>query len=287
VHRAISVVVLAVLAGSIGLAVAPVAEARTVPAHATNGKLVHQRLKSAISSLKVATEAPSGYKRAKFRLWTDQDGDCRNTRAEVLGSESKAKTTGTCTIKTGRWKSAYDGRTYTSASKLDIDHVVPLREAWSSGAKKWSAARRTAYANDLADSHTLIAVSLTKSRSKGDREPGKWMPAKGRCAYITSWVIVKVRWGLTVDKREKALLLTWATTCKNPVITTHLAVVKKASSSSDSTTGGTTGGTSGGIDPQFSTCTAAKAAGYGPYRSGVDPEYGWYEDRDHDGIVCE
>lgn len=40
-------------------------------------------------------------------------------------------------------------------------------------------------------------------------------------------------------------------------------------------------------DPRFDTCTAAKAAGYGPYRAGVDHEYDWYQDRDSDGIVCE
>jgi hypothetical protein len=43
----------------------------------------------------------------------------------------------------------------------------------------------------------------------------------------------------------------------------------------------------GQTDPRFATCKAAKAAGYGPYRSGVDPEYAWYQDRDKDGIVCE
>jgi len=40
-------------------------------------------------------------------------------------------------------------------------------------------------------------------------------------------------------------------------------------------------------DPRFKTCAAAKRAGYGPYRRGVDPEYAWYQDRDHDGTVCE
>ncbi|MFC3739412.1 excalibur calcium-binding domain-containing protein [Paractinoplanes deccanensis] len=43
----------------------------------------------------------------------------------------------------------------------------------------------------------------------------------------------------------------------------------------------------GGTDPRFSTCTKAKAAGYGPYTQGEDPEYDWYDDRDNDGVVCE
>jgi len=47
------------------------------------------------------------------------------------------------------------------------------------------------------------------------------------------------------------------------------------------------GGGGGGNDPQFSSCTAAKANGYGPYVRGVDPEYAWYRDGDGDGTVCE
>lgn len=43
----------------------------------------------------------------------------------------------------------------------------------------------------------------------------------------------------------------------------------------------------GGTDPDMGTCKAAKAAGLGPYRVGVDPEYHWYKDADSDGIVCE
>ncbi|MEV0385786.1 thermonuclease family protein [Nonomuraea sp. NPDC050643] len=42
-----------------------------------------------------------------------------------------------------------------------------------------------------------------------------------------------------------------------------------------------------GNDPRYKTCAEANAAGYGPYRRDVDPEYAWYQDRDGDGIVCE
>jgi endonuclease YncB( thermonuclease family) len=43
----------------------------------------------------------------------------------------------------------------------------------------------------------------------------------------------------------------------------------------------------GPTDQRFPTCKAAKAAGFGPYVSGQDPEYDWYRDADHDGVVCE
>jgi hypothetical protein len=42
-----------------------------------------------------------------------------------------------------------------------------------------------------------------------------------------------------------------------------------------------------GTDPRFGTCAEAKAAGYGPYYQGQDPEYDWYRDADSDGVVCE
>ncbi|MCT9931692.1 thermonuclease family protein [Planotetraspora sp. A-T 1434] len=42
-----------------------------------------------------------------------------------------------------------------------------------------------------------------------------------------------------------------------------------------------------GVDPRFPTCAEANRHGYGNYKKGVDVEYGWYFDRDHDGIVCE
>jgi hypothetical protein len=40
-------------------------------------------------------------------------------------------------------------------------------------------------------------------------------------------------------------------------------------------------------DPRFGTCREANEHGYEDYRQGVDIEYDWYEDRDHDGRACE
>jgi hypothetical protein len=65
----------------------------------------------------------------------------------------------------------YDGVTTTNPSKFDIDHVVPLGEAWVSGARKWTTAKRTTYANDLGYAWSLDAVTAHSNRSKGDRDP--------------------------------------------------------------------------------------------------------------------
>src|SRR3954452_15958871 len=101
-------------------------------AQADASTTVKVRLRTAIKNLPVASETPTGYVRDKFQLWIDADRDCQNTRAEVLVSESKVGTTGGCTIRTGRWFSYYDRKTWTQASSLDIDHLVPLKEAWDS-----------------------------------------------------------------------------------------------------------------------------------------------------------
>lgn len=43
---------------------------------------------------------------------------------------------------------------------------------------------------------------------------------------------------------------------------------------------------SGTNDPRFATCKQARAAGFGPYVKGQDPEYYWYPDPNRDGTVC-
>jgi len=253
-------------------------------AKAINGYKFTVTVKSAVEKLKLATENRYGYERSKFKHWHDADRDCQNTRAEVLKTESQVATTG-CSIKYGKWYSTYDGVTLKLASDVDIDHVVALAEAWDSGARGWSAARREAYANDLADPRSLIAVSDDSNQAKSDKDPVDWLPARNVCGYIRMWTLVKLRWDLKVDTAEKAFLREAAANCPSMSFTTHKAGVKVTAY----TTGGSTGGTGGGTtnDPRFETCTAAKAAGYGPYVRGRDPEYYWYTDRDSDGIVCE
>lgn len=201
------------------------------PAHASsyagNGSLVVLRMTAAINALRVAAETPSGYDRDLFPTWTDQDHDGCDTRAEVLirTSTVPATTNQYCTVQTGRWYDWYDDTTYRSASQLDIDHLVPLAEVWASGGRRWNAARREAYANDLADPRTLVPVSLHANRSKGDQEPDEWMPIDHPCRYVRSWVVVKTRWSLAIDRAEKADLLRMATYCGNPTLRTHVATV--------------------------------------------------------------
>lgn len=174
-----------------------------------------------VKALQQAPESPEGYKRSSFRHWTDEDADGCNTRSEVLADEAdpgppkEYSADQTCAPKTGEWTSAYDGKVITRARDLDIDHFVPLKEAWRSGAREWTADRREAYANDLTHEDALIAVSASSNRSKSDRDPASWLPPDEgyRCQYIVTWVHVKEVWELSVDADEREALLREAASC--------------------------------------------------------------------------
>ena len=160
-----------------------------------------------LRGIRIAKEQNSGYVRAKFVHWIDADGNSCDTREEVLIAESTSKAQVDaygCKVVEGDWWSAYDGITTTSPSTFDIDHFVPLKEAWGSGAWSWSAAKRQTYANDLSDARALIAVTASSNRSKGDKDPTQWMPANGAitCAYLSDWVAVKAHWSLSMDESE-------------------------------------------------------------------------------------
>lgn len=171
-------------------------------------------LGAALNRLKVQPEYSSGYSRSKFenggRDWIDADGDGLDTRAEVLIDESKVSVIITRGIvRTGRWVSLYDNLTWTISTDVDIDHVVALSEAWKSGAYRWSASRRIAFANDLGVSWSLRAVTDNVNASKGDRDPASWLPPyrASTCTYLVGWVGVKLRWGLSVDAAEKSAII--------------------------------------------------------------------------------
>lgn len=215
-HRATSYLLAAALAALLaiaGLLVAP------SPAHAAT---YSASVTQAVADLPIATENRTGYSRDLFRHWIDADGDGCNTRNEVLLSEAdSAPSVGSgCALSGGRWYSYYDATSYTSASSLDIDHMVPLAEAWDSGASRWSASRREAFANDLGFYGSLIAVSASSNRSKSDQDPAEWMPSGSRCRYVTEWVSVKHRWGLAVDSAEKQALTSYAAGCSQTVSVT-------------------------------------------------------------------
>src|SRR4051794_37567832 len=184
---------------------------------------VSSPLRTLVAGMTVAAEVRTGYDRTLFPLWIDADGDGCNTRYEVLIAEATtAPTIGAgCKLTGGRWYSYYDNAYWTDPADLDIDHMVPLAEAWDSGARTWTTARRQSYANDLDDPRPLVAVTDNVNQAKGDRDPAEWMPSysSATCRYVDEWVADKTRWRLTVDSAEKTALTSLAADCPNVTLT--------------------------------------------------------------------
>lgn len=165
-----------------------------------------QNAERVLNSLPVSSERDSGYERELFKHWSDLDGDGCNTREEVLMAERVDGTVRDCEVVNGRWRSKYDGVVTSSSRSFDIDHMVPLKEAWDSGAWRWNANTRERFANDLGYAGSLIAVSASSNRSKSDRDPPDWLPEAKVCNYAKTWIAVKFRWRLAVDTAEKSEL---------------------------------------------------------------------------------
>jgi hypothetical protein len=156
----------------------------------------------------------AGYSRELFRTWLDFDNDGCDTRQEVLAEEASGPVQrgsygGRCPVViAGQWTSIYDGVQVTEPGDLDIDHLVPLAEAWRSGAHAWDPERRARFANDLDEPDHLIAVTASSNRSKGDHPPNEWRPParESWCRYATAWIRVKVTWHLTATTAEREAL---------------------------------------------------------------------------------
>ena len=158
------------------------------------------------------------YYRELYGEWTDADGDCQNTRQEVLIQESTIPVTLNrkgCKVLSGRWEDPYTGKVFTDPRDLEIDHFIPLAEVHRSGGSHCFYSKRQEYANDLYDPRTLIAVFGPTSRSKGDRGPANWLPPNKdyRCEYMRTWVALKKYWDLLMDKREEEFLNQELTSC--------------------------------------------------------------------------
>ncbi|AXB45602.1 HNH endonuclease family protein [Amycolatopsis albispora] len=149
----------------------------------------------------------AGYDREQYPHWSAHENNC-NTRELVLKRDGTDVRTGSdCAPSSGTWTSPYDWETWTKASDVDIDHVVPLGHSWVSGARSWTKERREQFANDL-ERPQLITVTDNVNQQKSDKAPDEWKPplVSYWCAYAGDWIEVKHHYGLTVTEREKTAL---------------------------------------------------------------------------------
>ncbi|EPS45407.1 hypothetical protein H072_584 [Dactylellina haptotyla CBS 200.50] len=171
--------------------------------------------KARLGNLTVAKSGPgTGYSRELFPHWRMQEGEC-NTREDVLKRDgTDVKCDAKCAATSGSWLCPYTGKIYTKASDIDIDHMVPLKNAWISGAANWTTARRGDFANDLKNPQ-LWAVKDNINQGKSDSSPDAWKPplATFHCTYASAWVAVKSIWGLSITDAEKKALGEMLNTC--------------------------------------------------------------------------
>lgn len=198
---------------------APAVPAQAASAAGLPTPITAAAARTALGALQVsAPHSMAGYSRAKFPHWQSQSrkGAGCDTREVVLKRDGTGvQQDDQCRATSGTWRSAYDGKSFTVANQLDIDHVVPLANAWRSGADAWSTQRRRALANDLTQPQ-LIAVSAASNRSKGDQSPDQWKPTLRTywCTYARAWVDVKQHYALSVTSAEKTALTEMLDTCK-------------------------------------------------------------------------
>lgn len=151
--------------------------------------------------------------------WSDVDGNGCNQRDDVLLRDALPETAvvapqGQCDhdVLAGEWIDPYTGKhlvfedlkDLSQARAVQIDHIVPLAEAWVSGAAAWSDEERLLFANDL---DVLVASDGPTNASKGADDPAAWRPKQAhQCAYAVRWIIVKAEWDLGVDASERRAL---------------------------------------------------------------------------------
>ena len=123
----------------------------------------------------------------------------RDSTGQIVFKDEKE-----CSVKSGKWKDPYTGKIFTDPKMLDIDHMVPLKNAHESGAWTWSAKQKQEYANYLKFRRHLLAVSLSENRRKGDKGPDKYLPPHEAylCTYVQDWVKIKEDWELEMTEDE-------------------------------------------------------------------------------------
>lgn len=134
-------------------------------------------------------------------------GECMNTRALVLvrDSQSKVDTNNNCSVLTGEWHDPYTDMNFNKASDIQIDHVVPLKNAYMTGAHSWDYLKRCLYANYLGSKTHLLPVNGSENERKGDRSPREYMPPSKQytCQYLRNWLEIKYVWKLAMTPLEK------------------------------------------------------------------------------------
>jgi len=168
----------------------------------------------------------SGYSRSQFGEGWGNIGNC-DTRNYILVRDLKSvtyRTSPACTVATGVLHDPYTGSTINfvrgvgTSLAVQIDHVVPLSNAWSTGAQALSYSTRVALANDPLE---LLAVDGPTNEAKSDSDAANWLPPRTAywCPYVARQVAVKAKYHLWMTAAEKSAISSILhTKCPNQLV---------------------------------------------------------------------
>ena len=249
------------------------------------------------------------YNRDDWPHWTDENADCQNTRHEVLIEESVEpvvyKTDDACSVASGKWYGAYTDQFYYDPSDLDVDHLIPLKNAHNSGGWGWDKSMKSEFANYRLDPDNLIAVNLSANRSKGAMGPDEWKPSNTEywCEYAYDWIRIKHYWNLTATQAEWDALVSMIETCpsgfvyadaqQEPIVELPTPTTTTSSTTTTSTsTSTTTTVASSQPDNPGNSKNCGDFSNYSEAKTWFDTYYPYYGDigdldRDGDLIPCE
>ena len=147
------------------------------------------------------------YRRSDWPHWQDSDGDCMNTRHEMLALQATGPVTLSpdgCLVSRGHWLDPFSGKLYTQASDLDVDHIVPLAWTHEHGGANWPRQQKARFANDP---ENLLVVDDGLNQAKGARGPDTWLPPNRlyRCAYLARWALILNKYQLSLSDPEAHL----------------------------------------------------------------------------------
>ncbi|TLM87669.1 HNH endonuclease family protein [Pseudarthrobacter sp. NamE5] len=179
---------------------------------------------SQLETLPVKGRAPkTGYAREEFGpAWADVDRNGCDTRNDILARDLEAETfkpgTRDCVVATGVLADKYTAATIDfvrgedTSSAVQIDHLVPLSDAWQKGARQLSDDQRKQFANDPLN---LMATDGPTNGAKGDKDAATWLPPNRafRCEYVARQTAVKVKYQLWVTQTERDAIARTLSSC--------------------------------------------------------------------------
>ncbi|MCL1900730.1 MAG: DUF1524 domain-containing protein [Promicromonosporaceae bacterium] len=200
----------------------PTLEPSAAPMLEPSGEPTPGAALAAATQLPVKGRAPkTGYSRSLFGDdWLDPDGNGCDARNDVLARDLTDVTlkSGGCLVESGTLADKYTGRTIEfvrgvkTSSAVQIDHVVPLSDAWQKGAQQWEPVKRVAFHNDPLN---LWATDGPTNQQKSDGDAATWLPPNRafRCEYVARQVAVKAAYGLWVTQAEQDAMVRTLSAC--------------------------------------------------------------------------